>query len=243
MSARTLKDSRRWVDEGTELVFRSISVMDDGQFDRATELPGWTRKHLVAHLALNAQAIGNLMTWAGTGQVTPMYTSKEQREADIQEGARLGASELVEQFDRTARVLREQMDDLSPEQWTTQVLTAQGRTVPATEAPWMRAREVMVHSVDLGSGIGFAELPRDFLVALCDDIVATRGTAARAGDAGPALMVEAADAPLRWRVDGDGATTTVVGTLADLAGYLSGRTSSGVATVDGEQPPELPAWL
>ena len=49
-----------------------------------TALPGWTRKHLVAHLAGNAEALLRLLHWAGTGERTPMYTSPEQRNADIE---------------------------------------------------------------------------------------------------------------------------------------------------------------
>lgn len=39
----------------------------------------------------------------------------------------------------------------------------------------MRAREVMVHAVDLGTGTTFADLPSDFLEAVCADVVAKRG--------------------------------------------------------------------
>ncbi len=52
----------------------------------------------------------------------------------------------------------------------------------------MRAREVMVHAVDLGTGAAFADLPAEFLAALCDDVIAKRGAASPAGrrPAGPA---------------------------------------------------------
>jgi fumarylacetoacetase len=40
-------------------------------------------RHLVAHLALNAGALGNLVAWARTGVESPMYASAEQRAADI----------------------------------------------------------------------------------------------------------------------------------------------------------------
>jgi maleylpyruvate isomerase len=57
------------------------------------------------------------------------------------------------------------------------VVTAQGRTVPATEIPWMRAREVCVHAVDLGAGITFGDLPADFTAALLADVVRKRAGA------------------------------------------------------------------
>ena len=48
-------------------------------------LPGWTRKHVVAHLAGNAEGMTNLATWARTGTKTPMYVSMDARQADIEE--------------------------------------------------------------------------------------------------------------------------------------------------------------
>ena len=32
--------------------------------------------------------------------------------------------------------------------------------MPATDVPWMRAKEVWVHGVDLDAGLAFADLPR-----------------------------------------------------------------------------------
>ena len=65
---------------------------------------------------------------------------------------------------------REAMDRLTPEQWEHEVITAQLVTRKAGDVPWMRAREVFVHAVDLGVGITFADLPDDFLFALADEI-------------------------------------------------------------------------
>lgn len=42
--------------------------------------------------------------------------------------------------------------DLPDANWTHEVRTAQGRTVPASETVWMRTREVWVHAVDLDNG-------------------------------------------------------------------------------------------
>ena len=49
---------------------------------------GWTRAHVVTHIARNADALSNLVHWATTGEPTPMYASPESRDADIAEGAR-----------------------------------------------------------------------------------------------------------------------------------------------------------
>lgn len=173
--ARTLDDALGWVAVGTRLVHEGVAGLDESALLEPTSLPGWTRKHVVAHLAANAEAVGNLVHWAATGERTPMYSSPEQRAADIEAGSTRSAVDLRAWFDDSAAALAGAMAALSPAQWEAPVVTAQGRTVPASETPWMRAREVMVHAVDLGVGTAFADLPADFLAALVDDVLAKRG--------------------------------------------------------------------
>jgi len=185
---RTHDDARRWMKEGTALCAGAIAGLGEDHFAEQSPLPGWTRKHLVGHVAANADALGHLVHWAKTGVETPMYGSPEQRTAGIEKGAMLSAAALDSWFSISAEALDEAMDRLTPDQWQREVRTAQGRTVPATEIPWMRAREVMVHAVDLEHGITFADLPADFLTALCADIQAKRGL--------DALPEEVAGAPL-----------------------------------------------
>ena len=237
--SRSHVDALRWVRAGNTLARDAMAGLTEEALVAASGLPGWSRKHLVAHLAANADALGNLVRWAATGVPSPMYASPGQRAADIEAGARRPGEELVEWFDRSAAALDAAIDALTDDQWHAEVVTAQGRAVPATDIPWLRAREVMVHAVDLRTGLAFADLPADFLVSLVYDIVAKRSAAAN----GPALMVAPTDDGSRWVVDGTGPTTTVTGTLACLTAYLAGRSADGVS-VAGENPvPQLPAWL
>lgn len=161
--------------EGTELLIARVAGMDDEAMSRPSVLPGWTRKHVVAHVAANADAIGHLVHWAVSGIETPMYRSMEERADGIAQGALLSASALESWLTRSAESLENAMARMTNEQWSTPVVTAQGRTVPATETPWMRAREVCVHLVDLGVGATFDDVPAGFDDALCDDIRNRRG--------------------------------------------------------------------
>lgn len=173
-------------------------------------LPGWSRKHLLAHIAANATALGHLVRWAATGEPTPMYSSSGERAAGIENGSRLPSGELTAWLRRSADELEGAMTRLSDEQWLAPVVTAQGRTVPALEVPWLRAREVGVHAVDLAMGVSFADLPAGFLDALCDDVIGKRG----AGP-GPVLILEAH----RYRR----ALGAARGRRARHAGYSPGR--------------------
>ncbi|MFF3373898.1 maleylpyruvate isomerase family mycothiol-dependent enzyme [Streptomyces sp. NPDC002680] len=213
---RTLQTTLAWVAEGTELCRKAVADLDEASYNEPSLLPGWTRKHVVAHVAANARALRNLMHWARTGEPTPMYTSPEQRLADIESGATLPAGWLTAWFEQSAQLLAYAMAELTEEQWRAEVLTAQGRTVPAGEVPWMRTREVMVHAVDLGTGVQFADLPEQFRAELRQDILAKRGS-----DTVPAIQ----------------------GADADITAYLAGRPYTGVANRDGSPAEPLTPWL
>ncbi|MFD8541797.1 maleylpyruvate isomerase family mycothiol-dependent enzyme [Streptomyces rubrogriseus] len=175
MTGAARNDARAWVRTGTELLFDAVAGLDEDAFSAPSVLPDWTCKHLVAHVAANADALGNLVHWAATGEETPMYASAEERAVGIAKGATLSGDELRSWLRDSAQKLAAGLDGLTEAQWGHQVVTAQGRTVPATELPWMRAREVCVHAVDLGTGVTFADLPNGFLAALVAEIKAKRG--------------------------------------------------------------------
>ncbi len=169
-----MMSTRDWMDEGTRLVLGVIGELSDAEFDAPTLLPGWTRRHLVAHLHYNAEALRRLVSWARTGVESRMYASTEQRNAEIETGARLPVAELRRLVRESADALAADLDGLPDAAWASQVVTAQGRTVPATEIVWMRTREVAVHAADLDRGVGFGDLPADLVEALIGDALKRR---------------------------------------------------------------------
>ena len=242
-----LLSSRDLVTAGTALFQRALDSLDDAALVEVTALAGWTRAHVVAHVAANADALVNLTTWARTGVETPMYASPEQRESDIEKGALLPAARLREWFSDSAAGLDRALRQLDGQSWTRLVRTAQGRTVPATEVPWMRTREVMVHAVDLDGGVGFDDLPTDFLIEVLHDAAAKRS---RSADGPTVVLVstDPTDAPdgtprsTAWPVVGVGDPVTVRGSLPQLAAYVTGRHATGLTTAGGALP-TLPRWL
>jgi len=206
---RLMKRVLEWIDEGTALCRSAL-----GDLEAPSLLPGWSRRHVAAHLSLNAEALGNLVEWARTGEERPMYPSAAARNADIEAGTSRSADELRSWFDASSAGLNASMATLTDAQWQAAIRTAQGVPVPATKIPWMRSREVMIHAVDLGAGLTFADLPPDFLEALCEDIRTQRG-----------------DVP------------EVRGPLPELAAYLSGRPYADVVSSDGTPAASLPPWL
>jgi maleylpyruvate isomerase len=228
--------SLAWMAQGTDIFRAALARRAD--LGAPTALAGWTGKHVAAHVAANAEALLNLVRWARTGEPSPMYASAGQRDADIEEGATQPTGVLRDRVASSAAQLARGLAELTGEQWSRTVRTAQGRLVPAAEVPWMRSREVFVHAVDLGAGVTFADLPGDFLVALIGDVVAKRSGAG----AGPALAVSTADGAHAWSVTGSGPPVDVRGSLADVAAYLTGRPPVRV-NPGGAAAPELPPWL
>lgn len=171
---RTLADSRRWLDLGTGILLLAVDRCAR-EYDDPTALPGWSRRHVIAHVAANADALHNLVRWAATGVPTPMYTSPAARAAQIEAALTMPDPDLESWLRESASGLTSAIDDLNDAQWMSQVVTAQGRTADATEIPWLRAREVWVHAIDLDSGLRFGDLPTDFLEALVGDVLARRG--------------------------------------------------------------------
>jgi uncharacterized protein (TIGR03083 family) len=164
----------RWMDSSTELFLGAVDSLTDAEFDAPTDLPGWTRRHVIAHVHFNAEALGRLASWAATGVESRMYSSVEQRGSDIERGALRPAPELRSMVHASAAELRAKLRGLHVSAWTHEVITAQSRTIPATEIPFMRVREVAVHAIDLGAGVSFADLPLDLTRALVDDIITKR---------------------------------------------------------------------
>jgi maleylpyruvate isomerase len=165
---------RDWLDVANTCLWTALERLDDDDFAQPSALAGWTNGHIVAHLHLNAEAIGRLVTWARTGIETPMYASPEQRDTDIKTTSTMPSDALRRLVHDSAETLDRAFDALTAEQWARTVVTAQGRTVPATELVWMRFREVAVHAIDLGTGVTFADLPPDAVAKLVDEIVSNR---------------------------------------------------------------------
>lgn len=237
MNWLSVAETRPWMRAGTELFLGAVDALAADAFDAPTALPGWSRRHVVAHVGLNAQALQNLVRWAATGEPSPMYSSIERRGADIEAVSTWSVARLRAFGHDAAAALDADFDRLADDRWTAQVRTAQGRAVPATEIVWMRVREVAVHPVDLGVGIGFADLPVPLCQALVGDVADRRSGQ---GD-GPALELVSSEGG-SWRITGVGERVTVRGSVADLASWLAGRGAGGLEAGGGGLP-ELAPWL
>ncbi|SEN14013.1 maleylpyruvate isomerase [Cryobacterium luteum] len=217
----------------TTFVADLLCSLSDAQLDADSLLPGWTRRHVVAHLAQNALAVGRLVSWAATGVETPMYESREVRDRDIDETALLAPSTLCALFRDTATALDEAWLALPESRWSCEVRGGQGRVVPASATLWMRTRELWVHGVDLNAGAGFDALPERMLRRTLVDVVASwPADRIRLDLTGPTVE----------SIGDQNAQNSISGSLADVTGWATGRTTLGISS--SESPvPTAPNWL
>jgi maleylpyruvate isomerase len=237
--ARSLKNTLDWAGDGAAHLRGLMTRMGDDAFAAPSILPGWTRAHVLSHVARNADAMINLLTWARTGVPTPAYASQEARDAAIEEGSRRSPAEIREDVvassDRLAAVVRQ----MPKAAWSAHVKNVQGGEVPATEIPWMRAKEMWIHSVDLDVGASFADMPAPMLAELLTDAAASM---ARKPEC-PGLRLVAPDGT-EWAVGDQAGAVTVSGPAPELAAWLLGRSKGRHLRVEGAvERPALPRWL
>src|SRR4051812_47601579 len=109
--------------DGERLVAGLVERLSDADLAAPSALPDWTRAHVVAHLARNADALGNLLTWARTGVETPMYASQEARDAGIATTAVQPPGELRADYAEACRRFADAVESLPSEAWTATVRT------------------------------------------------------------------------------------------------------------------------
>ena len=221
----------RWWADGELAVAGRLDALDDDELAEPSGLPGWTRAHVVAHLARNADALVNLLTWARTGVETPMYPSREVRDSGIETTAAQLPEELRADYAAACARLAVAIETMPTTAWTATVRSGQGKEVPATDIPWMRAKEVWVHGVDLRAGLTFDDLPPELGVALVDDVL----TLFASRDQTPDATIVATDVDRTW---GSG-SARVEGPVTAIAAWLTRNDASGLH----EEVPPAPAWL
>jgi maleylpyruvate isomerase len=226
-----------WAAEGQQRAEDAAAGLSDARLREPSRLPGWSRGHVLSHLARNADALVNLLTWARTGVESRMYASAAEREEGIGSGAGRDLAEQLtdlaasgSRFLAAARAVPEARRSFG-------VLSAQGRQIPAHEVPWLRVREVWLHLVDLDAGYDIAAVPDAIAWALAKDVAA--------------WMTSRVRATVDLGVDGYGtvrlgpgasAEGMIVGNARTIAGWLTGRAGPAGLTATGAIP-DLPRWL
>ncbi|MGH3853132.1 MAG: maleylpyruvate isomerase family mycothiol-dependent enzyme [Pseudonocardiaceae bacterium] len=226
-----------WVADAQALFERTVPRLAD--LRGPSRLPGWTRGHVVTHVARNAEGLCRLLTWARTGIETPMYPSREQRDADIEAGSGRELAEQLDDLRRTGAAFAATASELAPRNWD--VIVRHGR-LPASTVPWARVRELWLHLVDLDatgshSAVEIDNVPEDIATELVRDVARWMHTRV----ATPVVLQLPGGEQVSFGPE-DSVPLTVSGPARQLAGWLTGRCGGQrLSAPDGL--PELPSWL
>jgi maleylpyruvate isomerase len=220
----------------TQALEHTISGLTDSSVREPSLLPGWSRGHVLTHLARNADALVNLTTWARTKQPHPMYPSRQERDAVIEAQAGRSADELRDDLHESSERLLTALTELDADSWETEIVWgARDRRGPAAGIPLMRRTEVEIHHLDLDLDYTLAHWPEDFVEALLDDIAAESATG---GNYAGCVLV-ANDDEGRWVIAGGG--PEVSGPPPALLGWMVGRSSGiGLHCESGTLPRQEP---
>ncbi|GGZ68557.1 maleylpyruvate isomerase [Streptomyces echinoruber] len=216
------------VRDATERLLTAAAKLDNAAVTQPSRLPGWTRGHVLAHLARNADALVNVL------QGRPMYASAQARDADIERDApRPLDAQLADVRDSAARF---QEAAAAPADWSRTVELRNGVTDSASRVPFRRWIEVELHHVDLGIGYELEDLPAEFTEREIEFLVE------RFSGHPDVPPVHLTDGRRGWRTgrEAEGLGVTVRGTRADLLGWLAGRRDGAALSVQGGPLPTLP---
>jgi maleylpyruvate isomerase len=188
-------------------------------------LPGWTRGHVLTHLARNADSIERRLLAANRGEMVEQYSGGYKgRAAEIEAGANRSAAELVADVAASASALATTWAQLPAATWEQPVVDVSGAVRLARVMPARRWKEVEIHHVDLDLGYR----PRDWPIKFVDEQL-EQAVAALPGRlvAGSSVRILPTDRDASWSVgSGLSASGAVSAPAAELLAWLIGRPSS-----------------
>lgn len=202
----------------TAALLHTVDGLPDDAWSAASVCEGWTRADVVAHLALNAEALAGVVRGLLAGEAPTMYRSDEGRDADIAELAAEPPALVRERLRSSAQVLAAAIEELPvlPAGATFERTPGSGRMMSAAGVPLIRLREVEIHHADLRAGYSYDDWPTDTAIAFLD-------AAAPVHD-GPPVVVRATDAERTWSFgDAVAGAPVVTGRVGALAWWASGR--------------------
>lgn len=155
------------IDQATQRLLDAARVITEPDLRSPSLLPGWSRAHIIAHLASGADAMRNLLGGVRAdrdrfGRDRAAYASAAARDAAIESGAARTTAELTTWLADSAMAFRTVTRRLPDDRWQVPVQMLDSAPFPAGELLVKRLVEVELHHCDLGIGYGAAQWPAAF---------------------------------------------------------------------------------
>ena len=223
---------------GHQQLSSALARLTDADARGLSALPGWSRGHVLAHLAQHARAFARQTREAQAGRQVEVYDGgRAGRDAAIEAGAGRSAQALRGEVIAACEELDELWAELSAAEWNLRCGYRDGTLVDGLLSRW---REVDIHLVDLALGATSAEWSGELCEHLLDYL-------APRVPAGLPLALRASDAGRTWSygagagTDGDG-VLEISGRLVDLTAWFAGRTPSRPLGSSSGSLPALDPW-
>lgn len=216
------------------MVMATVASLADDEIIKPSKCEGWTRAHVITHLARGADAMRNLATWAVTGVETPAYESREQRDADIEVGAKRSAIELVADLERANARLLDAFQALKEGVRVDTLPTLFSGEINAFSLPARRTTELIVHHDDLDTTWEWHEADTDSIL----DAIEVCVRRLQVNPDSPGLRIIAGEGD-EWTV-GDG-SYRIEGYYDELLPFLARQQVEEGLQYKGELP-KLPPW-
>jgi len=197
---------------GTAYFTRVLNGISDAGLDMASAIPGWSRRHLVAYVAYQARQLALAIEAVHDGTPVPVLDAETMSQL-VADGATLPAHALRNLVHHSEVHLNVSWRDLRAEAWDASINWS-GKQVLLRATPWIRARSVWIHAVDLAGQGSFHDFPPSLLDVMMDDLE-------RQEALGGGLVRR--DSSDRWIVSPDATGASVSVHPRDIVRWLSGR--------------------
>jgi maleylpyruvate isomerase len=239
-TVRSIEDVLDGLTGATARLIGNVGRLTDADVREPSLLPGWTRGHVLTHLARNAEGGTRLLGWARTGIPSYEYPSVAARAAAIEEGAGRSAAVLVADVRATAAALAEAAGQMPQGAWQNLVTWTTGQQTPAEMVARSRLAEVLIHHVDLDFGFGPGSWPATFVREMLAIVVQALNDRPLA----PVTAgLHATDTGRSFQLSGGAADAgPISGTEAELLAWLLGRSDGAdLARADPGPLPPVPS--
>ncbi|MFI5864073.1 maleylpyruvate isomerase family mycothiol-dependent enzyme [Streptomyces sp. NPDC051546] len=217
--------------------------LSEAEVRTAIHLPGWTRGHVLIHLADLAQAFARQASYTRKGERIEVYDGgRPTRDRRIEELHDRPADWLRDRLDEGLTALEEAWAALDAQDWE-RPCAYRDSPLLATQLAWWR--ESALHEIDLGLGRTTEELSDELSLHLVEFLRVRLPDGVRTAVAPDAIRGEAT-AETGSDTDAD-AGAVIRGTAQSLAGWLSGRPvavlpTAGTTAAAAGGLPELKGW-
>ncbi len=212
----------------------TLDALTDLQAREPSALPGWSRGHVITHVARSADVYWWLLTLARTGVEPGPRADGPALERALRDGAGRGAAELVADVLGSLGRMLDEAEAMPAERWPTMVTALAGWRHPAWFVLHRARRELETHHVDLRLGYTSADWPDDYVTWALGGTVATLS----ARDF-PVSGIQAIDLGRAWTLAPTGPCISGAGHA--LLAWLAGRGTP--APLQADHPlPTPPAW-